>query len=642
VAEVPRILPDDPGAAAAALPATHRRLLILGASGLVRRTLLGALAAGGFHTLLDANPALPLCGPPGAVSLGLRRAGAWLPSKLEPLCSLDTARFRLPLVSAVRRLAGKVGASRLLINASGLRAGIAGAELTSALIEAAQPDAIVLIEEPASATNSNELAASGLPVYVWRAPSEPVATSADARAKIRTGLWNRYLASGGTTRVKRSGLLRLGTPPPVDAAWIGHQVALGRADEWLGFGEVVAMDADTLELRLVGTVAGADRVLIRDAGRDATGALRTARLPDRPAPVIKQSSRAPLEIRAGPVIARLANGVTGDPLLQLRLRHRRPSLLFDVGECTGLSRRVLHTVTDLFLSHAHLDHVAGFVYLLRSRLSAELPPMRVHGPCGTRDHIAGFLAGVCWDRIGDEGPVFEVTEIDVLQQTRVTSWLRAGGNVARGSVTDDFTGTVVQTPDYTVTAAGLDHGIPVLCYALSLTKQHNVDPDRLAALNLPPGPWLGDLKAAISNDQPDTPITLPDGSKRAAHELAVLLLKAGGGVKIVYATDFADTPANRRTLTGFAATADVFFCEASFREADRAQAHATQHLTTTACGELARNAAVKRLVPFHFSKRYEGGLEAAYQEIEQSCGPVSVCRHPACPRPGSAEVDQAR
>jgi ribonuclease Z len=64
----------------------------------------------------------------------------------------------------------------------------------------------------------------------------------------------------------------------------------------------------------------------------------------------------PLCVGAGPVSARLVNGVFGDPLLEVKFKSRSERLLFDLGDATALSRRVLHTVTDVFLTHAHLDH----------------------------------------------------------------------------------------------------------------------------------------------------------------------------------------------------------------------------------------------------------------------------------------------
>ena len=63
------------------------------------------------------------------------------------------------------------------------------------------------------------------------------------------------------------------------------------------------------------------------------------------------------------------------------------------------------------------------------------------------------------------------------------------------------------------------------------------------------------------------------------------------------------------------AGAHTLFCEASFRVDDEDQARRTGHLTTRACAEMARRAGVERLVPFHFSRRYEKDLAPVYDEV---------------------------
>ncbi|NOQ47348.1 MAG: hypothetical protein GQ559_11895 [Desulfobulbaceae bacterium] len=75
-------------------------------------------------------------------------------------------------------------------------------------------------------------------------------------------------------------------------------------------------------------------------------------------------------------------------------------------------RRALpaHQVIDVFVSHAHFDHISGFLWLLRSCIG-DFPPCRVFGPPGLTDHIAGLIQGILWDRIGELGPRFEVCEL---------------------------------------------------------------------------------------------------------------------------------------------------------------------------------------------------------------------------------------
>jgi ribonuclease BN (tRNA processing enzyme) len=96
------------------------------------------------------------------------------------------------------------------------------------------------------------------------------------------------------------------------------------------------------------------------------------------------------------------------------------------------------------------------------------------------------------------------------------------------------------------------------------------------------------------------------------------------GKKLVYATDFADSAENRARVIALAHGAHTLFCEATFRAADADHAARTAHLTTQACAGIAVAAGVARLVPFHFSRRYERDPSSVYEEIVALCNVVAV------------------
>ncbi|MFZ2313782.1 MAG: MBL fold metallo-hydrolase, partial [Methylobacter sp.] len=163
---------------------------------------------------------------------------------------------------------------------------------------------------------------------------------------------------------------------------------------------------------------------------------------------------------------------------------------------------------------------------------------------------------------------------------------------------------------------------PVQAYAFESKVTLNVDNTALKTRALDAGPWLNQLKQLIGAGNNKAMIRLPDNSSREVGELGARLLIVTPGEKLVYATDLADTEANRTALNALAHKADFFFCEASFLETDIEQARRTGHLTARACGEIATGADVKQLVPFHFSRRYEKEPEAVYLEISAACSRV--------------------
>ncbi len=160
---------------------------------------------------------------------------------------------------------------------------------------------------------------------------------------------------------------------------------------------------------------------------------------------------------------------------------------------------------------------------------------------------------------------------------------------------------------------------PVLAFSYEPVAQLNVRKDRLTQRGLEPGPWLNRLKQHLLSNETGAPVSLPDGGTATAGDLGAEIILTTSGKNMVYATDFADTDSNRRRLIELAQQAHILFCESTFAEADVEQARRTGHLTTRACAEIATAAGVARLVPFHFSRRYEHEPARLYDEIRLYC-----------------------
>lgn len=184
---------------------------------------------------------------------------------------------------------------------------------------------------------------------------------------------------------------------------------------------------------------------------------------------------------------------------------------------------------------------------------------------------------------------------------------------------------LLEEPDFRVRAATLDHAIPVLAFAFEETKAIHVRADRLAELGLAPGPWLSLLKRLLLEGRGDRIVPLPDGSERKASDLDAELTYSPGQ-KLAYATDLDESEANQRALSALASEARILYCEATFVEEDRELARATQHLTARGCARIAASARVEKLVPFHFSKRYEHDPGRVYREVMEAFPATVVAR----------------
>jgi ribonuclease Z len=626
-------------AVAAKLLAPGRRVLVWGPTGTGKSTLAARVAAGRVHADLAcwgiaADPGSPGFGLPGTISLGRWEPEDWRTLDLIPLCTLDAARFRLPLVEALRRLAAGIPAdATVLIDAPGVVRGTAAAELLAGMVTATGAAAVLaILPETGAEAEAARSALTGLPVPIATARPSPFARtrSKHRRAKDRTGRWERWLRTATDQEIDLCQLPAEGVPPRLPQHWKGHQIALLSAQgETLALGEVTSAREWRLWTRLVSlsTQSGdAATLLVRDAVRASGGLLRTVRSPvterrpaqlppDVAAPDPAAENHA-LFAHLRVASAYLLNGIFGDPLLHIRLRQERRSLLFDLGDSGRLPAKIAHQVSDVFVSHAHIDHIGGFLWFLRSRIGCTRL-CRIYGPPGVAAHISAFVAGVHWDRIADLGPRFEIVELDRSFLHRFA--LRVGGKGCEplGTVPLGEDGTLLEEPGLKVRAIEMDHGIPVLAFALEIPPALHVRPELLHRVGLPAGPWVGELKRRLQAGEEGAEILLPGGRRVRAGELGAQLVTRHANKRLVYATDLADTPCNRERLIRFAHRADIFFCEASFREQDAEQARRTGHLTARACGEIAADGQVSRLVPFHFSRRYERAPASVYAEVRQ-------------------------
>lgn len=633
-------LPYNP-AELAGLLHKRKRVLLYGEAGIGKSTLMKELAP---HLTamnpswfgINADPGSPGFGLPGTVSLGRWRGENWRILSTEALCSLDAGRFRLPLLSAVKRLHGQIPKEDLLlIDAPGVARGNAGSELATGMVELLDIDTVLLLTcRSKSPPFLSELSALAAELFVVQAHPQAKRPGKKTRTNKRSALWQVHLADAEELTMPLSGLGLIGSPPPRDVpdAWSGRQCAFIESGRTVGIGEIVVLLDGVLTVKLPAAARTSNCLLLRDACYQenqlvsaapfASDNMRFLPPPDAlpyPMPDYRGGPQPVVKLRG--LFATLINGVFGDPLLHLRLQQQQRSLLFDLGDSGRLPMRIAHQVSDVFISHAHIDHIGGFLWFLRSRLG-EFPRCRLFGPPGLADHVRGLISGILWDRVGESGPRFEIAEIhgDRLLRTRIQAGYRGCCELSPVRLKQ---GLIIDEPQFSVRTTTLDHhGTPVQAYSFESRARLGVDNKTLKTMNVTAGPWLNRLKACIAEDRREALIRLPDGSVHEAGELGDRLLSTTPGEKLVYATDLADSEANREKLVALAKEADILFCEASFLTAEAEQARRTGHLTTRACAEIAARADVRQLVPFHFSRRYERKTAMVYRELSAFCSRV--------------------
>jgi ribonuclease Z len=318
--------------------------------------------------------------------------------------------------------------------------------------------------------------------------------------------------------------------------------------------------------------------------------------------------------------AGLVNDPFEDPSVYVDIPWERRGLLFDLGANHNLPTRKLLKVSDVFVSHTHIDHFIGFDHLLRLRLARERP-LRLFGPPGIIERTAGKLTGYTWNLVEGYPFTIEVVEIGE-EELRRTSFAARDG-FALGSVENAPTSgrvfTILDDALFTAKASLLDHHIPCAGYALSERLHVNIHRDGLEEKGLPVGEWLRDFKEKIrAGDTDDTLVEIPGYGSPSLGELKSDIVSVSPGQKIAYVVDVAFSDENIGRIMELAGDADLLFCGAPFLERDAERARETRHLTTHQAGWLARKAGVKRLEVFHFSPRYEGEPESLFREAEEA------------------------
>jgi ribonuclease Z len=327
--------------------------------------------------------------------------------------------------------------------------------------------------------------------------------------------------------------------------------------------------------------------------------------------------------------AELVNRPFGDPGVYLDLKFERRALLFDLGNLEQLPTRKLLRISDIFVSHTHMDHFYGFDHLLRVCLGRDAG-VEVYGPPGFIGQVEHKLAAYTWNLVQNYATDFVITAHELDGQAGVRRAQFRGRNRFLRDVSpaaETCHGALLENPLFRVCAVPLEHhDIVSLAFSFEESAHINVWKSRLEELRLPSGPWLTELKRQVRAGAPDdTPIRVHwrtrEGSIDRTFELGELkrgVLEFLPGQKVCYVTDVADTEQNRSMLVEFVRGADLLFIETVFLHADREHAKRKAHLTAAAAGEIARAAAVKSAVPFHFSTRYMGREDELRQEFARA------------------------
>ena len=307
----------------------------------------------------------------------------------------------------------------------------------------------------------------------------------------------------------------------------------------------------------------------------------------------------------------MINGPFEDPCLFIRIIREKRALLFDIGSIDRLKSGDLQKITDVFVTHTHIDHFIGFDTLLRALLRRERP-LRIYGPSNITECIEGKLKGYTWNLIKEYPLKIEV--FCIKDDKMITSGFYAENCFEKreGSVYN-FDGLILKEPLFRVRAIQLDHQIPCLAFSLEEDFHININKASLTERGLPVGPWLSELKKAIRGHKSGDTKFIVDDRRYQLEELRDIA-KITKGQKVSYVTDVSLSDENVKKIIELVRDSDTLYCEAYFLEKDRDRALERFHLTAKTAGRIAKEGKVKNLVAMHFSPKYRSQSETPEDE----------------------------
>lgn len=278
-------------------------------------------------------------------------------------------------------------------------------------------------------------------------------------------------------------------------------------------------------------------------------------------------------------------------------------LLFDCGEniLASINQRDIKSVDYLFLSHLHIDHIAGFDYFFRRNYDRDGKPVSIFGPADTVKLIHHRLRGYKWNLVEDVPGLWYVTEANEKKLSTFLFKTSEGYAVKHRVREKSFDGVLIDNPDFTVSMTMFNHIIPSAGYIIIEKPSLNISKEALRNSGLLPGPWLEKVKD-LSLDESSSIII--DDKPHNLKSLREMLLQKAEGESIGYLTDFIYGKETTARVKSLFKGCGLMICESQYLAADKLLAKRNYHLTSEQAAKLAKAAGAGQLILFHISDRY--------------------------------------
>lgn len=316
------------------------------------------------------------------------------------------------------------------------------------------------------------------------------------------------------------------------------------------------------------------------------------------------------------------SGLLDDPLLLIRKKPKTGNILVDCGQIAHVAKRVLKSITRIFITHSHMDHFIGIDCFVRNVLVTN-KLIKIFGPPGTAEKLGFRLKGFEWNLIEDYFCSLEVIEYHGAETEHYLLEGARGFELSFQGRKASQNGLLEEDESFTTHTIALDHKIPVLAYRFTEKPIFQISEQKIDTNGYIKGDWISDLKHWHSNPEQVKQILVPekhDNANPVTVKIApeTLFRKIAKEVEmpgIGYVSDIGYTPENIRGLSRLLNGVTLLVCECTYMKSEKNKARESYHLCTDDLNRIVDLIRPKYLIPIHMSKSYLGQSDKLFNEL---------------------------
>lgn len=306
-----------------------------------------------------------------------------------------------------------------------------------------------------------------------------------------------------------------------------------------------------------------------------------------------------------------------DTCFFIRNIYKKKALLLDCGRIGNLNNTELLSVSDIFISHTHIDHFYGFDRILRTFLRSD-KTLKIYGPRGFLKNIEGKLAGYTWNLI--ENYNFAIQAFEIIENNKILTATYKASNIFRPEYGEvKHTEKIDLDDGFYMYFEFFDHAINSMAFRIKERMHVNIKKDVLKKYGYIPGPWLTDLKSHLRANKDLNylfAVETTDGVKKiSARTLKDRLVIFKEPQDITFISDFAPTFDNYKKAINFAKGSFVLLIESMFLKDDILHAIDKKHSTIDISKSIFIESKSKFVHFFHFSSKYEKRKNLFFQKL---------------------------